>query len=177
MQYPGLRSDPDNCTKACVTAVRLAVDRDSLCLHMALGHADKAELCDQLELIADSLPYRVDEELCFDVVSRLVPLLCRAHKFEEDLLFPAFVGNVSEPTRMETVRRLRSEHVQDQHAAEEISEELLRIGNSGVVSNPEAVGFMLRAFFESVRRHMAFEREYMFPVTAQTARNSVPGNL
>ena len=40
---------------------------------------------------------------------------------------------------------------------------LYGIGHGGEISNPEALGFMLRAFFDTVRRHMAFEREHMFP--------------
>lgn len=30
--------------------------------------------------------------------------------------------------------------------------------------NAEAIGFMLRGFFEGLRRHIAFEREHVLPM-------------
>ena len=41
---------------------------------------------------------------------------------------------------------------------------LVCLGHGGAIDNPEALGFMLRAFFDTVRRHIAFEREYVFPL-------------
>jgi hypothetical protein len=47
-----------------------------------------------------------------------------------------------------------------------LTEILLEIGHGGAVENPEALGFMLRAFFETIRRHVAFEREHVIPTIA-----------
>ena len=65
-----------------------------------------------------------------------------------------------------TVRRLKAEHVEDECAAQDITDVLLDVGRGGAVENPEALGFMLRAFFEGQRRHIAFEREHMLPIAA-----------
>lgn len=134
------------------------------CVQLSLVYAEKIQLCDQLESIADSLPYHVDRPTCIAVAGRLLPLMRESHRYEEEVLFPIFERDAP-PARKATVLRLKSEHVYDEGAAEEICERLLRIGYGGEVENPEALGFMLRAFFDTVRRHVAFEREYVFPST------------
>ncbi len=134
---------------------------DSVILHMSIVHTEKAELCDQLEAIADSLPYRVEPQACLKVAGRLVPLLRQAHRYEEELLFPLFEASRPADIPHKTILRLENEHRHDECLAEEITDELLRIGHGGSVKNPEAFGFMLRAFFDTVRRHLAFEREHM----------------
>jgi hypothetical protein len=61
------------------------------------------------------------------------------------------------------VERLRAEHIEDECFAGELTEALLVLGRDGSVDNPEALGFMLRGFFEAQRRHVAFEREHVLP--------------
>ncbi|TIT74091.1 MAG: hemerythrin domain-containing protein, partial [Mesorhizobium sp.] len=63
-----------------------------------------------------------------------------------------------------SIQRLRAEHVEDECFADEITEILLAIGHGERVDNAEAIGFMLRGFFESLRRHIAFEREHVLPL-------------
>ncbi len=137
----------------------------AISLHMSVVYAEKTELCDHLEAIADSLPGQIDRSLCLLVAGRLVPLMRQAHRFEEELLFPLFeaatMGQPGEQPGNPTIGRLKFEHVADECSAEEITEELLRIGHGHPVQNPEAFGFMLRAFFDPVRRHLAFERELL----------------
>jgi hypothetical protein len=133
----------------------------SISLHMSVVYAEKTELCDQLEQIADSLPDQIDRLLCLRIAGRLVPLMRQAHRFEEDLLFPLVEASMDTSENMQTIGRLKSEHVYDECSAEAITEELLRIGHGNQVRNPEAFGFMLRAFFDPVRRHLAFERELL----------------
>lgn len=123
-------------------------------------------LCDLLESIADSLPSAVDHHACLWVAAMLLPQLREAHDYEERVLFPAFAADV---TRAETVRRLCAEHVEDEAAAEEVTETLLRIGHGGAIGNPEALGFMMRALFEAIRRHVAFEREHVLPIARSQA--------
>jgi hypothetical protein len=131
---------------------------------MGITYARKQGLCDQLEAIADSLPHRVDRLECLRVASVLLPILRESHRYEEEVLFPAFErGAMSPAAGGETVRRLKSEHVCDECAAEEITEQLMWIGMGGEIANPEALGFMLRAFFGPVRRHIAFERDHVIP--------------
>lgn len=144
---------------------------------MGAAYARKQHLCDQLEAIADSLPHRVDSLECVLVANALLPLLRESHRYEEEVLFPAFErGVVASATSVETVRRLKSEHVYDECAAEEITEQLMWIGRGGAIANPEALGFMLRAFFNSVRRHIAFERDHVIPAAGATEPVSAAGD-
>jgi hypothetical protein len=44
-----------------------------------------------------------------------------------------------------------------------VPEAVMAIGHGRSTDNAEVVGFMLRGFFESLRRHIAFEREHVLP--------------
>lgn len=132
------------------------------CLSLSHAHAIKLDLCDQLETIADSLPSRVDRLLCLRVASQLVPWLRQCQVYEEEVVFPAFL-KAGPDSRAESIRRLEAEHVQDECAAQDLTDILLSIGHGAAIANPEALGFMLRALFEALRRHVAFEREHLLP--------------
>lgn len=146
---------------SCASPRDTGAKQGSISLHMSVVYAEKNELCDQLEAIADSLPDQIDRLLCLRVAGRLVPLMRQAHRYEEELLFPLVEAAWTSPGHDMTIRRLKSEHVYDECSAEQITEELLRIGHGHLLHNPEAFGFMLRAFFDPVRRHLAFERELL----------------
>ena len=138
------------------------------CLEMAHAHNDKMRLCNDLEQIADSLPDRVDRRLCLIVAAKIMPLLKGSHTYEEDYIFPAFAASTISPSSGHaSVRRLKAEHIEDECAAQDLADALLPIGNGVAIKNPEALGFMLRAFFETMRRHIAFEREHILPVLAR----------
>ncbi|MCV0397176.1 MAG: hemerythrin domain-containing protein [Rhizobiaceae bacterium] len=128
---------------------------------MDARHSAKLQVCDVLEAIADSLPQRIDRHACLWAAASLLPVLRDAQAFEEREFFPAFGADNRQAA---TLRRLRAEHVEDVALAEELTETLLRLGHGGQEANPEALGYMLRAFFESVRRHVAFEREHVVPI-------------
>lgn len=130
------------------------------CIDMTRAHAEKLRLCDALEAIADDLPSRVDRLQCLAVASSLVPLLRECHRFEERIVFPAFSRSDGGQA---VVARLTAEHVEDDCAAEDLSEALLAHGHGGPIENPEALGYMLRALFGSMRRHIAFERDHLLP--------------
>lgn len=132
-----------------------------LCETFEGRHRAKLSVCERLEAIADSLPHKVDRLACLAVAADLLPAVRKAQAFEESVIFPVFSGTAE---RAETLRRLLAEHVEDEAAAEELTETLLAIGHGHEIDNPEALGFMLRAFFEAVRRHVAFEREHVMPM-------------
>ncbi|MBN9256312.1 MULTISPECIES: hemerythrin domain-containing protein [unclassified Mesorhizobium] len=142
---------------------RLALD---FALLVARAHERKLRLCDALEAIADDLPSRVDPLLCLDVASSLLPMLRASHHFEEEIVFPAFAQTEQ---RERIVARLRAEHLEDECLAEDLSEALLAHGHGGPIANPEAFGYMLRAFFEALRRHIAFERDHLLPALTDGA--------
>ncbi|WP_296743977.1 hemerythrin domain-containing protein [Mesorhizobium sp.] len=127
---------------------------------MERAHAQKLALCDMLEAIADNLP-RTDRLQCLAVAGGLLPLLRGCHRFEEELVFPAFLRRED---GSDIVERLKLEHLEDDSAAADLSEVLLAHGHGQPIENPEAFGYMLRALFESMRRHIAFEHDHVLPV-------------
>lgn len=130
---------------------------------MRRAHDEKLRLCDALERIADALP-SVDRLTCLSTANAIVPLLRSIHQYEETIIFPVYEeAMVGRNANLASTRRLRAEHVEDECFADEVTEILLAIGHGETVENAEAVGFMLRGFFESMRRHIAFEREHVLP--------------
>ncbi|MGX9575360.1 hemerythrin domain-containing protein [Mesorhizobium sp. f-mel] len=143
------------------------------CQDVCLFHDRKLRICDELEAIADGLP-SVDRLKCLLMANELVPLLRMSHAREEEHLFPAFARDATDGKRMASLRRLRAEHIEDECAAQDLTDTLLTIGHGGGVANPEALGFMLRAFFRASRRHIAFEREHVLPLVVQQNRTNRP---
>jgi hemerythrin-like domain-containing protein len=123
-------------------------------------HAANLQLCGMLESIADQLPGEVDRLQCLALASSMLVLLRECHRFEEEVVFPAFARAVGSQA---VVSRLQAEHVEDYCAAEDLSEILLSLSRGQPIGNPEAFGYMLRALFESMRRHIAFERDHVLP--------------
>ena len=122
--------------------------------------SDQLALCDQLEEIADSLPDRVNRQKCLYAAAALAPMIRKVHQFEEELLFPKLaVLMIGEPTSAKTLERLRFEHCEDECFAEELTEALLDLGRGRENINVEATAYMLRGFFEALRRHIAAEQE------------------
>lgn len=137
------------------------------------GYVEALRFCDLLEEVADTLPDRVDRFKCLTIAAALSPLLDSVHQFEEEVVFPIYAARCGESDSSASLRRLSSEHVADECFADELTEVLLSIGHGTPVQNPETVGFMLRGFFESMRRHIAFEREHVLPViTGRASRAS-----
>lgn len=116
------------------------------------------KLCDDLEALADSLPSRLDRQFCLHLARQIGPLLRAAHDAEERHLFPSF--NREAPSG-ELVEQLRLEHIEDECFGEEVQHELLQLGQGRPVLAPEATGYMLRGFFEGLRRHMRHELELL----------------
>ena len=119
-------------------------------------HEAKFDICLELEQLADALPGNVDRFRCLRIASELVPLLQRSHSYEEQAVFPDLAASAE--LHM-AVDRLKGEHLEDLSAAEEVTDVLLAIGHGHVVQNAEAIGFMLRSFFTSLRRHVDSESQ------------------
>lgn len=138
------------------------------CLDLGRAHDEKLALCNDLEKIADGLPHKVERALCLSIAERIVPMLKSSHAYEEEVVFPAFAAAAASPALVgASIRRLKAEHVEDEGAAQDLADVLFAIGHGSAIDNPEALGFMLRAFFEALRRHIAFEREHVMPVLAR----------
>jgi hypothetical protein len=128
-------------------------------LHRA--QEEQLALCLELEEIADSLPGSVNRQKCIYAAKALGPLIKGIHHYEETVLFPTLQAERDANEHLPlTLERLKFEHCEDECFAEELTDALLRLG-SGSAVNMEAVGYMLRGFFEGLRRHIAFEREHL----------------
>ncbi len=126
------------------------------------AHGIQTMLCDLLEQIADSIPGDVDRGLCAKLASELGPVLKTVHRFEENALFPLVeTGRADKAQIAATVERLKHEHFDDECFAEELAEALRDLSRTAEPENPDALGYMLRGFFEAMRRHVAFEREHL----------------
>lgn len=131
---------------------------------------EQRKLCDALESIADSLPDNVDRQTCMHAARALPPLIDRAHRFEENVLFIA-IEEMS-PVLLDlrpTLARLKLEHVGDEYSAEELSEVLMSYGEGTPMHTAEATGYLLRGFFEALRRHIAIEEELTSILTTVAA--------
>lgn len=121
-------------------------------------------LCDLLEQIADSIPGNIDRTICSALTRELTPFICRIHRFEEQTLYPLTRTPTSDLKLVDaTIERLKHEHLEDRCFAEELTEALRELSQNTVPQNPDALGYMLRGFFEAMRRHVAFESEHLRP--------------
>lgn len=125
------------------------------------AHRSQLQLCDDLEAIADSLPSNIVNQDCLFAAKNLSGLIREVHAFEEETLFPALRKLFeASPDVAAAIDRLTFEHLADECYADDIAEKLLYIGSGGRDVNMEALGYMLRGFFEALRRHIAFERDH-----------------
>lgn len=149
-----------------------ASKRDLAWLHRA--HGEQLALCRELEDIADSLPASINRQKCIYAAKALGPLIKGIHHYEETVLFPMSQRDPDAAVHLEsTLERLKFEHCEDECFAEELTDALLKLG-SGERVNMEAVGYMLRGFFEGMRRHIAFEQEHLLQGITDDSRQFGP---
>lgn len=135
---------------------------------LAASHRRQLALCTELEDVADSLPDRVDQLRCLHLARAIGAIVIEAHELEERLLFARISGLASRHIGLAgSIERLRWEHFEDMCFGEEICEALLDIGRGTPALDKEALGYMLRGFFEGLRRHIAFEREILIPLLSE----------
>lgn len=126
------------------------------------AHREQLLLCDRLEEIADSLPDSVNRQKCIYAARALGPMIRGVHRFEEEVIFPMVAERLKSHEDIDaTLNRLRFEHCEDECFAEELTEALHALGAGRAEINIEATGYMLRGFFEAMRRHIAFESEHL----------------
>lgn len=134
----------------------------------AAHHAGQLRLCDELEAIADSLPDNAGPRECLGAARTIKKLVRDAHEFEEIRLWPALRGLRPQDDELEAcIERLRLEHREDESYGEEVAAALTDWGMCAGNRNAEATGYLLRGFFEGMRRHIASERERIVPVLAK----------
>lgn len=126
-------------------------------LSLKLAQAEMQSLCDMLEDIADSLPHNMNAGICAKAAETIEPLVKRIHAFEELEVFPKYAAANPGPVAAGMLERLREEHCVDECYAEELSDALKRVASASDPISPDTLGYMLRGFFEAMRRHQAFE--------------------
>jgi hemerythrin-like domain-containing protein len=127
-------------------------------------HALQRELCDLLEAIADSLPHDFDRELAMTAVSILERSVPSHMAIEEQALFPRLRERVplDDPLRR-ALECLEEEHERDGMMLFEMIDSLKCAIEELQISNPDMLGYQLRGFFESQRRHIAWEDRVVLP--------------
>jgi len=128
-------------------------------------HRIQAQLCDALERIADGLPDDVDRRLCAHVADSLKFEIPLHHRDEECGLFPLIEKRALASDNIHDIlARLALEHATDESFASELLESLETLARGETVRNPDMVGYMLRSFFESYRRHIHWENAVVIPL-------------
>ena len=142
-----------------------ASPRSSLAQTLVDNLERQQAISDELEAIADSLPSRMNDQVCLQVCQTLPLLLKQIHDFEETQLFPFLLKrNFANVELMQTTERLRSEHLSDEDFADDLCKALLNSITNVDHIGAESQGWMLRGLFENLRRHIAFEREHILPL-------------
>lgn len=152
-------------TGATMTQTKPAAVADELTNHLEKQYA----LCNALEEVADMLPENIDKQKCLRLAMSLIPIVHAAHQFEEHILFETLQKVQGPSDHLNDIfDRLHGEHLEDEGFGEEVADGLRELA-SGQADNFEKVGYMLRGFFEGVRRHLAFEKDYLLPMLHQPA--------
>jgi hemerythrin-like domain-containing protein len=135
---------------------------------MARDHASQLGICDCLEKIADSLPDEVDRDLCGTVIKSLKVDLPVHHRDEEEGLFPLLEQRAEPQDNItDVLARLALEHATDESFADELLDSLEALSRGEAPQNPDMLGYMLRGFFESYRRHIFWENTIVLPLAQQ----------
>ena len=131
-------------------------------------HVGQESLCDALEEIADSLPGKIDAALMAKAVGGLSNDLPLLQRDMNEGLFPLLHAHCLPEDRIDDILpRLQMEKTTDLSFAGEIIEALGAMAGGARVRNPNTLGYMLRGFFESYRRHLHWEKTVILPVARE----------
>jgi len=132
---------------------------------LAHEHVRQEWLCDLLETIADGLPGTLECALAGLVTEALRNDLPLHHKDEEEGLFPLLCRRAAPEDNIDAViRQLCREHLADDTYCDDLIDVLQALADGQAPKNPEMAGYMIRGFFESYRRHIAFENVVVLPL-------------
>ncbi|WBU58749.1 hemerythrin domain-containing protein [Paracoccus sediminicola] len=128
------------------------------------------QVCFDLEMLADQLPYRVDTLAAKKLADTLHPTLRACQDLEEAHVFPAILRqNVAIGP---TVARLRAEHAEDEDHAVMVAESVMRFIRSDCRSDADGLGYLIRGLFQPLLRHSAFDRTVILPLYLQATPDS-----
>lgn len=115
--------------------------------------------CDLLEAIADFLPCHVEDRLCETIIHGLVPLLSTTHLLEARVVSSHLGLIMIDDELTEAVERRRTSRLFDADAAQEVVDAICALKAGRCHLSWDAIGYLLRSFFCSMRRHIKAERE------------------
>jgi hemerythrin-like domain-containing protein len=139
---------------------------------LAEEHALQRELCDLLEAIADGLPHRFDRARATVAVSLLEGSLPTHTRLEDEALFPLLLARLpADDPVAATLDLLETDHDRELAVLAEASETLRRAIRDPASLNGEALGYLLRGFFDRLRHHIDLEDRVVLP----TARRVLTG--
>ena len=124
----------------------------------------QSELCSRLEAVADSLPNSFNIQECLYLAHNLVPIVKMAHRFEEQQAYPILRMRADCEWVGSMLERLSNEHIDDEEMADELSIVLRGYVTGNKSIGAETLAWMLRAFFESMRRHLIYEGDLVLPL-------------
>ena len=132
-------------------------------------YQDELALCDELEAIADSLPHAVNKLDCLDAVNR-IRTCGRVHsEYDTKCLFPLLRKRAGVSAGLfSKLDRLEHQHMDDEDWASEIADTLESLVAGSHRLEPETIAYMLRGYFQGLRRHIAFEQDIVLPIASAT---------
>ena len=146
--------------------VRLNISQTEIRTKLDRNFKSQLSLCALLEDIADSLPNNVSRNNCLLAAQNIQPIVEASHTFEEQYLFPLLLEEKQKHPGLEPVlARLHAEHCEDESYSNEIVDALEELA-ADQLANIDKISYMLRGFFEGMRRHIAFEQEHLLPLLA-----------
>ncbi len=127
-------------------------------------NALRLDLCDLLEHIADGLPENATPQLAHLAFAAIERGWANHVAFEEEALFPILHRyGPDDPDLTAGLNQLAAEHASDAGLDQEIVDTLHDLARGGPPRNPEMVGYLLRAHFVPMRRHILWENAFLIP--------------
>lgn len=141
-------------------------------------NALRLDLCDLLEHIADGLPDNAAPQLAQLAVAAIERGWANHIAFEEEALFPLLHRyDAGDPDLAAGLQQLAAEHASDAGLNQEIVDALHGLTRGGPPSNPEMVGYLLRAHFVPMRRHVLWENVFLIPAARRLLSDHDIGTL
>ena len=138
------------------------IDRGDPISTVLSGRKHQREMCEGLELLADQLADHADQRLCSTLLQFLRDELPVHHR-DEEAVFDLLRGREGDESIVRCwIEQAVLEHRRHIDYALELVEPLSHLAAEGRLKQIEALGYMLRCAFESMRRHLDWEEITIF---------------
>lgn len=124
---------------------------------LGADHRRLMQLCDDLEVMADALPAMPSAAEAQRLASELRELVQTDEAQERAYLAMMFARDRDDPLASALLRHVGTRHATDAARADELIATLAPDAGDAARVSPDALGYMLRCFFEGCRRAMDFE--------------------